>query len=256
MAAISGKRLPTLRQSSDDRPSLRTGRIAKLLFVNAPVDRRDLRRPIGFHVQRRHLWCRRERSSRPLSSQASARIFPGQITAQVTENIYDTPNWPRHPSDPQGARLIGVYDSQVRVRPIAGIVGGGPGLIMPNGRSIVLERQNRAADAGGLLRVLSDEVDNHLGRVVQGSAIIDRPSAFGAEAGVRCGYRKQYVHSSGATAFGAANSLNQTGQQVVRRNLNNSADAHDPVRIFQVRVVVKSRIGASKPYQGMKNDQA
>ena len=38
--------------------------------------------------------------------------LPGQITAQVTENVYDSPTG-RFRLIPQGARLIGVYDSQV-----------------------------------------------------------------------------------------------------------------------------------------------
>jgi type IV secretion system protein VirB10 len=38
--------------------------------------------------------------------------LPGQITAQVTENVYDSPTG-RHLLIPQGARLVGVYDSRV-----------------------------------------------------------------------------------------------------------------------------------------------
>lgn len=56
---------------------------------------------------------------------------------------------------------------------------------------------------------LEDEVDNRWG---------DRPQRRG-RAGVRCGYRKQSAILQ-ALRLGAANSLRQTGQQVVRRNLN------------------------------------
>ena len=38
--------------------------------------------------------------------------LPGQITAQVTESVYDSPTG-RFLLIPQGARLIGIYDSQV-----------------------------------------------------------------------------------------------------------------------------------------------
>jgi type IV secretory pathway VirB10-like protein len=37
--------------------------------------------------------------------------LPGQITAQVIENVYDTPTG-RARLIPQGARSIGIYDSQ------------------------------------------------------------------------------------------------------------------------------------------------
>jgi hypothetical protein len=65
--------------------------------------------------------------------------LPGQITAQVTENIYDTPTG-RARLIPQGARLIGVYDSQVAFGQ-SRVLLVWTRLIMPNGRSIVLERQ-------------------------------------------------------------------------------------------------------------------
>jgi type IV secretory pathway VirB10-like protein len=38
--------------------------------------------------------------------------LPGQITAQVTENVFDTPTG-RARLIPQGTKLIGVCDSQV-----------------------------------------------------------------------------------------------------------------------------------------------
>jgi type IV secretion system protein VirB10 len=36
----------------------------------------------------------------------------GEVTAQVTENVYDSPTG-RYLVIPQGAKLIGTYDSQV-----------------------------------------------------------------------------------------------------------------------------------------------
>jgi uncharacterized protein with GYD domain len=44
------------------KPSLRMGRIANFSSSMPPLTG-GLRRPIGFHVQRRHLWCRLERST-------------------------------------------------------------------------------------------------------------------------------------------------------------------------------------------------
>jgi type IV secretory pathway VirB10-like protein len=73
--------------------------------------------------------------------------LPGQITAQVTENVYDAPTG-RSRLIPQGARLIGVYDSQVAFGQSRGLLVW-TRLIMPNGRSIVLERQ-QGADADGI----------------------------------------------------------------------------------------------------------
>jgi type IV secretion system protein TrbI len=65
--------------------------------------------------------------------------LPGQITAQVTENIFDSPTG-RFLLIPQGTRLIGIYDSQVAFGQ-SRVLLVWTRLIMPNGRSIVLERQ-------------------------------------------------------------------------------------------------------------------
>jgi type IV secretory pathway VirB10-like protein len=65
--------------------------------------------------------------------------IPGSCTAQGTENVYDTPTGRAH-LIPQGARQIGTYDSQVAFRQSRALLVW-TRLIMPNGRSIVLERQ-------------------------------------------------------------------------------------------------------------------
>jgi type IV secretory pathway VirB10-like protein len=83
--------------------------------------------------------------------------LPGQITAQVTESVFDSPTG-RAKLIPQGARLIGVYDSQVAFGQ-SRVLLVWTRLIMPNGRSIVLERQQRTDAAG--YSGLEDEVDNH-----------------------------------------------------------------------------------------------
>jgi type IV secretory pathway VirB10-like protein len=61
---------------------------------------------------------------------------PWQITAQVTENVCDTPTG-RVRLFPQGARLIGIYDSQVAFGQ-SRVLLVWTRLIMPSGRSIVL----------------------------------------------------------------------------------------------------------------------
>ncbi len=65
--------------------------------------------------------------------------LPGQITAQATENVYDSPTG-RILIIPKGTRLLGQYDNDVGFgqRRILLVWNR---LIFPNGRSIVLERQ-------------------------------------------------------------------------------------------------------------------
>src|SRR6201981_404477 len=87
---------------------------------------------------------------------------------------------------------------------------------MPDGRSIVLERQ-QGADVGGYSG-LEDEVDNHWAELVK-AALLATILGVGAElgSGADTGSNTDIIQG---LRLSAANSLNQTGQQVVRRNLN------------------------------------
>lgn len=137
--------------------------------------------------------------------------LPGQITAQVTENIYDSPTG-RVLLIPQGTRVIGQYDSGVGFgqRRILLVWNR---LIFPNGRSIVLERQP-GADAEGYAG-LEDGVDYHWGELFKAAALSTLLSV-GAEAG-SSGQESDIVR---ALRNGASDSISQTGQQIVQRQLN------------------------------------
>ena len=137
--------------------------------------------------------------------------LPGEVTAQVTDDVYDSPTG-RILLIPQGARLVGQYDSQVSFGQ-SRVLLAWTRLIMPNGRSIVLERQP-AADAAGYAG-LEDEVDNHWGMLFK-AAILSTILSVGSEAGV-----SGNSSSSLAAAIqqGMSQSFNQVGEQVVGRSL-------------------------------------
>ena len=80
---------------------------------------------------------------------------------------------------------------------------------MPNGRSIVLERQ-QGADPGGYSG-LEDEVDNHWAELFK-AALLSTVLGVGAElgSGADSGSNTDIIQ---ALRLSAANSLNQTGQQ-------------------------------------------
>jgi type IV secretion system protein VirB10 len=168
--------------------------------------------------------------------------LPGQITAQVTETVYDTPSG-RIRLIPQGARLIGSYDSQVAFGQSRVLLVWGR-LIMPNGRSIVLERQ-QGADAAGYSG-LNDEVDNHWKELL-GAAALSTLLGVGSELGSGADNGNNTAILQ-ALRLGAANSLNQTGQQIVRRNLNIQPTL--TIRPgFPVRVIVNRDL-VLEPYGG------
>src|SRR5258707_258750 len=152
--------------------------------------------------------------------------LPGQVTAQVTENVYDSPTG-KYLLIPQGSKLVGAYDSQVSFGQDRVLLVW-TRLLMPNGRSIVLERQS-GADAQGFAG-LEDEVDHHWGRLVMAAAL-STVLGVGSELGATTN------DSAIVTALrrGNTDSLNQTGQQVVRRNLQYSADDHHPAWVSGAR---------------------
>ncbi|QQS13824.1 MAG: TrbI/VirB10 family protein [Rhodospirillales bacterium] len=196
--------------SSLDEASIQNGQDRKLAFLNAPVDRRTTSPD------------RLVLPASPYVLQAGAIIsaalitglrsdLPGQIAAQVTENVYDTPTG-RSLLIPQGARLIGVYNSQVSFGQ-SRLLLVWTRLILPNGYSIVLERQP-GADASGQAG-LEDGVDHHWGSLFK-AALLSTILAVGTEVGSD----QNDSDIIRALRRGTGDTLNQAGQQVVRRNLN------------------------------------
>lgn len=135
---------------------------------------------------------------------------PGLVTAQVTENVYDSLSG-RRLLIPQGARLIGDYASGVGFGQRRILLAWNR-LILPDGRSIVLERQP-AADPSGYAG-LEDEVDYHWGRVVK-AALVSTLLGVGSELG--SGGDSELVR---ALRRGSQDSVNRAGEQIVARELD------------------------------------
>jgi type IV secretion system protein VirB10 len=154
--------------------------------------------------------------------------LPGQITAQVTQNVYDSPTG-RYLLIPQGARLVGDYDSQVSFGQ-SRVLLAWTRLIMPGGGSIILDKEP-GADAGGFAGA-EDGVDHHWKQLF-GAALLSTILGVGAEAGAS----QSDSEVLQALRQGAANSMNQVGQQIVGRAL----DVQPTLTIrqgFPVRVMV------------------
>lgn len=164
--------------------------------------------------------------------------LPGQIVAQVTENVYDSPTG-RFLLIPQGARLIGTYDTGVAFGQ-SRVLLAWTRLILPNGRSLVLEKLP-AGDSQGYAG-LQDRVDRHWSTVF-GAAVLSTVLGVGAQLG-------QHQHESeilDALRFGAAGTLNQVGQQAVGKALDVpptiTVRPGAPVRVMVTRDLVL------EPYQ-------
>ncbi|HLP70740.1 MAG TPA: TrbI/VirB10 family protein [Rhizobium sp.] len=135
--------------------------------------------------------------------------LPGQITAQVTENIYDSPTGSIL-LVPQGTRLIGQYDNAVQFGQRRVLLVWNR-LIMPNGRSIVLERQP-GADTQGYAG-LEDGVDYHWWDLAKAAAL---STLLGVGAELATDDNDRLIR---AIRDGAQDTINQAGQQIVQRQL-------------------------------------
>lgn len=135
--------------------------------------------------------------------------LPGQITAQVTENVYDSPSG-RYLLIPQGARLVGEYDNGVGFGQRRVLLVWNR-IILPGGRSIVLERQPGADGTG--YAGLEDGVDYHWWDVAKAAAL-STLLGIGAELATDDGDRLV-----GAIRDGAQDTVNDAGQQIVQRQL-------------------------------------
>lgn len=137
--------------------------------------------------------------------------LPGQITAQVTEDVYDSTTG-KILLIPQGARLVGRYDAQITFGQSRALLVWNR-LILPNGRTLVLERQP-GTDTEGYAG-LEDQVDEHWSSLFE-AATLSTLLSVGAEAGTS----NSENNLAQAIRQGASQSFNQVGQQVVGRSLN------------------------------------
>lgn len=136
--------------------------------------------------------------------------LPGHISAQVTQNVYDSPTG-RLLLIPQGARLVGEYDSEV----VAGqsrVLLAWDRVILPGGQSIGLDRQP-AGDAAGMAG-LEDQVDNHWGRMLRAS-LISSLLAVGSE--FETGGDSELIR---ALRSGLRDGTSEAGRRVVERELS------------------------------------
>ncbi|MGB3313335.1 MAG: TrbI/VirB10 family protein [Albidovulum sp.] len=204
-------------------------------FLNAPADRRTVAPD------------RVQPPASPFLLQAGSIIpaalitgirsdLPGQITAQVIQNVYDSPTGSLL-LIPQGTRLIGEYDDGVTVGQRRVLLVW-TRLIFPDGRSIFLEREPGADTAG--FAGLEDRVDNHWASILR-AAGLSTLLAVGAELAVN-----EEDRLARSLRDGALDTINEVGQRIVQRQL----DVPPTLTIrpgFPVRVIVTRDLVIAPP---------
>lgn len=138
-------------------------------------------------------------------------VMAGTVIAQVTQNVYDTVTG-QIVLIPQGARLIGRYDSVIAFGQSRALLVWSR-IIYPDGASIVIDNMP-ASDVAGYSG-LSDEVDFHTFRLLKGIVLstllgVGTELSFGnAESDIVAALRES-----------AQTATNQAGQKIVQRNLD------------------------------------
>ncbi|AMY70876.1 TrbI/VirB10 family protein [Frigidibacter mobilis] len=163
--------------------------------------------------------------------------LPGQITAQVTENVYDSPTGSLL-LIPQGTRIIGQYDDGVTFGQRRVLLVWSR-LILPGGRSIVLERLP-GADASGYAG-LEDGVDYHWWDLMKAAGL---STLLGVGTELATSDEDRLIR---AIRDGAQDTINQAGQQIIQRQLQVAPTLTIrpgfPVRVIVTRDLVVENAG-------------
>ncbi|MEQ3627441.1 MAG: TrbI/VirB10 family protein [Hyphomonas sp.] len=164
--------------------------------------------------------------------------LPGQVIAQVTSPVYDTVTGEIE-LVPQGARLIGSYDSVIAFGQSRALLVWSR-IVMPDGTSIRIDNL-AGVDARGYAG-LEDKVDYHSWKLLQGVALSTLLGVGSELASDDEGDIARAVRRSAQTG------ANEAGQEIVRRNL----DVQPSITIrpgWRLGVLVNKDI-VLKPYEG------
>ncbi|MBU6442918.1 MAG: TrbI/VirB10 family protein, partial [Alphaproteobacteria bacterium] len=166
--------------------------------------------------------------------------LPGLVVAQVTENVFDTVTG-RTLLVPQGARLIGTYDSVVAFGQSRALVVWRR-IIMPDGSSIEIDNLP-ATDAQGYAG-LEDQIDYHTWTLLKGIAL---STLLGV--GTQASFGSNNSNLVEAIRQSTQESTNQAGQKIVEKDL----DIQPTIKVrpgWPLRVVVSKDIVFRQPYEG------
>jgi type IV secretion system protein VirB10 len=137
--------------------------------------------------------------------------LPGLVSAQVTQNVYDTATG-RYLLLPQGARLIGSYDSVVAYGQKRALLVW-QRIILPDGSSVKIDNVP-ATDTAGYAG-LADKVDLHSWQLIKGVVL---SSLLGV--GTQLSFGNDESDLLRAIRQSTQQSASRAGDQIVRQALN------------------------------------
>jgi type IV secretion system protein VirB10 len=142
--------------------------------------------------------------------------LPGQIEAQVAQNVYDTATG-GYLLIPQGSRLVGAYRSNAAYGQ-ARVLIAWQRVVFPDGKALDIGAMPGADSAG--YAGFQDQVNNHYGRIF-GSAVMLSLIGAGAEVGSpQASTLGQTTTVSQALSQQLAQQLGTTATQMIQKNLS------------------------------------
>lgn len=142
--------------------------------------------------------------------------LPGQIEAQVAQNVYDTATG-GYLLIPQGSRLVGAYQSNAAYGQ-ARVLIAWQRVVFPDGKALDLGAMPGADSAG--YAGFNDQVNNHYARIF-GAAVMLSLIGAGAEVGApQTSTAGQTTTVSQALSQQLAQQLGSTATQMIQKNLS------------------------------------
>lgn len=170
--------------------------------------------------------------------------LPGQITAQVAQNVYDTPTG-KHLLIPQGSRLVGAYSSEVAYGQKRVLVAW-QRIVFPDGKAMDIGSMPGADGAG--YAGFNDQVNNHYLRVFGSAFLMSGVVAavsLSQDNGASDGTRQR---ASDALSESLGQVLGNTIAQLISKNLS-IAPTLEIRPGYRFNVIVTKDMTFSKPYR-------
>jgi type IV secretion system protein VirB10 len=168
--------------------------------------------------------------------------LPGQIMAQVSQDVYDTPR-SKWKLIPQGSRLVGAYSSDVAYGQ-ARVLVAWQRIVFPDGKAMDIGAMPGADSAG--YAGFNDRLNNHYWRTFSSAFLMSAVTAgIATSQPENTGYGRPSFGSAMSEAVGQQ--LGQVTGQLIAKNLN-IAPTLEIRPGYRFNVIVTKDMTFSKPY--------
>lgn len=169
--------------------------------------------------------------------------LPGQIMAQISQDVYDTPRG-KWKLIPQGSRLVGAYSSDVAYGQ-ARVLVAWQRIVFPDGKALDIGAMPGADSAG--YAGFNDRVNNHYWKTFSSAFLMSAVTAgIATSQPENSGYGRPSFGSAMSEAVGQQ--LGQVTAQLVAKNLN-IAPTLEIRPGYRFNVIVTKDMTFKKPYQ-------